>query len=315
MQGKQDLEPLRTRVYIDGYNLYYGCLRRTAFKWLDIMALFESRILPSILVKDDEGNTRQSVLIDSPSIKYFTAKIVESVARGEDSVSSQARYHTALRKLYDGSIQVVEGYYAINKMTVKIVDADDPDRAPRDCQAILAWKVEEKQSDVNISLQAYHDALTGAVDQVVIVTNDTDIAPALQMIRTHTSVRIGLVVPTTDHERIPNTELARLAHWVRTHITSEELAGCHLPRVIPGRKPTIKPESWYARPDLLAQILDLAIPIRGDRGKAFKWMGQPNSYLNNQCPIDMVETEEGAQEVLAYIHRWIADQATNKQID
>ena len=68
-------------------------------------------------------------------------------------------------------------------------------------------------------------------------------------------------------------------------------------------------------PDLLAQILDLAIPIRGDRGKAFKWMGQPNSYLNNQCPIDMVETEEGAQEVLAYIHRWIADQATNKQID
>ena len=27
---------LRTRVYVDGYNLYYGCLKNTADKWLDL---------------------------------------------------------------------------------------------------------------------------------------------------------------------------------------------------------------------------------------------------------------------------------------
>ena len=27
--------PLRTRVYVDGFNLYYGALKDTAFKWLD----------------------------------------------------------------------------------------------------------------------------------------------------------------------------------------------------------------------------------------------------------------------------------------
>lgn len=172
MQGTQHLKPLRTRVYIDGYNLYYGCLRRSPFKWLDIWALFAKRILPSILVTDDEGNSRQSYLITSPSIKYFTAKIVESVAQSSESVSSQARYHTALRKSYDSNIQIIEGYFAVNKVKVKIVDLDIPDRAPRACQNVIAWKIEEKQSDVNLSLQAYHDAITGAVDQVVIVTND-----------------------------------------------------------------------------------------------------------------------------------------------
>lgn len=29
--------PLRTRVYIDGYNLYYGCLKGTPYKWLDLL--------------------------------------------------------------------------------------------------------------------------------------------------------------------------------------------------------------------------------------------------------------------------------------
>ena len=30
---------LRTRVYIDGYNLYYGCLKHSTDKWLDVRTL------------------------------------------------------------------------------------------------------------------------------------------------------------------------------------------------------------------------------------------------------------------------------------
>ncbi|UKE71232.1 hypothetical protein K8O61_09625 [Xanthomonas cerealis pv. cerealis] len=30
-----------TAVYIDGYNLHYGRIRVTAFKWLDAVALFD----------------------------------------------------------------------------------------------------------------------------------------------------------------------------------------------------------------------------------------------------------------------------------
>ena len=306
MQGSPELEPLRARVYIDGYNFYYGCLRRTPYKWLDLLPLFERHILPSALVTDNAGHIRESALLPSPSIKFFTAKIIESVARSVDSVSSQARYHTALRKLHEGRIELIEGYYAVNKMKVRIVDAEDPDRSPRECQEIQAWKVEEKQSDVSLALQAYHDAITGQIDHAVIVTNDTDIAPALEMIRAHTDVIIGLIVPTRDHTRQPNTDLVKHSHWCRTHITDNELASSQLPRVVPGRQPTVKPESWYAFPELLQQILELAIPVRGSRAKAFQWMNQPNPYLGNEAPIDLIESEEGAHRVLAYIKEWIA---------
>jgi 6-hydroxy-3-succinoylpyridine 3-monooxygenase len=152
------------------------------------------------------GHTRESALLTSPSIKYFTAKIIESAARSVDSVFSQARYHTALRKVHDGRIELIEGYYAINKMKVKVVDAENPDRPSRECQEIQAWKIEEKQSDVSLALHAFHDAITGKIDHAVIVTNDTDIAPALEMIRAHTGVIVGLVIPTRDHTRQPNTD-------------------------------------------------------------------------------------------------------------
>ena len=308
MQGLPELEPLRTRIYIDGYNFYYGCLRGTPHKWLDLLPLFENHILPSALLKDGDGHIRQSALLPSPSIKFFTAKIIESVARSTDSVSSQARYHTALRKLHDGRIELIEGYYAVNKMKVKVVDADEPNRPPRECKEVQAWKVEEKQSDVNLALQVYHDAITGQIDHAVIVTNDTDIAPALAMIRAHTQVLMGVVVPTTDHTRPPNTDLVKLAHWTRRHINSSELAACQLPRVIPGKRPTIKPDSWYGQPELLKEIMELAIPVRGSRASAYKWMEQPNPYLDNEIPIELAETVEGAARVLEYIRSWILQQ-------
>jgi 6-hydroxy-3-succinoylpyridine 3-monooxygenase len=226
---------VRTRVYVDGYNLYYGCLKGTAFKWLDLQTLFRDRILPS----------SSPTPAELAGIKYFTASILERAARALDSVSSQSRYHTALTKLYPADIEVIKGYYSMTKAMARVVDAGEPDKWPRDCQEIQVWKFEEKQSDVSLALHAYHDASRGDVDQVVIVTNDTDIAPALQMIRAFTAVRIGLVIPTRSHERIPNTELAACAHWVRTHITDEELAASQLPRVIrTGRRPTIRPTDW-----------------------------------------------------------------------
>jgi hypothetical protein len=36
------LEPvLRTNVYVDGFNLYYGALRKTLFRWVNLHTLFQ----------------------------------------------------------------------------------------------------------------------------------------------------------------------------------------------------------------------------------------------------------------------------------
>lgn len=297
-------KPFRTRVYIDGYNFYYGCLKGTSYKWLDLLRLFENYILPSIHTTDSDGQSRKLELLAPPSIKYFTAKIVESVAKSSDSVSSQARYHTALRKLYKKDIEIIEGYYAVNKMNIRVIDESIPNQKPNECDVRQAWKVEEKQSDVNLSLQAYHDAIHRDIDCAVFVTNDTDIAPALELIRKHTQIQIGVVIPTIDF-RQPNTNLVEQAHWCRKHILESELKGSQLPRVIPGRKPTTKPDSWYPHPDYLEQILKLAIPVRGSRAKVFQWMNQTNPYFGGLTPIDLLDSKEGSIQVLDYIHQWI----------
>jgi hypothetical protein len=48
-----------TFVYVDGFNLYYGALKRTPYKWLDLSKLSQI-MLPSDRIE---------------SIQYFTARV------------------------------------------------------------------------------------------------------------------------------------------------------------------------------------------------------------------------------------------------
>ncbi|WP_246662461.1 antitoxin Xre/MbcA/ParS toxin-binding domain-containing protein [Rhizobium sp. P44RR-XXIV] len=308
---------LRTRVYIDGYNLYYGCLRKTAFKWLDVLTLFETQILPSILYRPaPDANPATMTLHPDCAIKYFTAKIIESAAKGEDSVSSQAQYHNALTTHCGGRLSFVMGNYSLYKANQHIVPADDPKRWPRDCDKIQVWKLEEKQSDVNLALHLYDDALSGDIDQVVLVTNDTDLVPALEMLQARCPHIVrGLVIPTRkvgaggDLEREANVSLAKLAHWVRRHISDDELRTSQLPDVVPGRRrASVKPHSWYAKPHHLARMLEMARPVLRTEGEVLKWARRESAHLGGRRPIDLIETDAGAVEVFDYIEAYIRDQ-------
>lgn len=81
---------MKTRVYIDGYNLYYGCLKRTPYKWLDLSKLFINHILPS--------SSNQTHSYDDLTIKFFTADIVGKAAMSEDSLNDQQAYHRAVNQ-------------------------------------------------------------------------------------------------------------------------------------------------------------------------------------------------------------------------
>lgn len=296
---------LRTRVYVDGYNFYYGCLKGTFHKWLDLYELFARHVLPSVHFKTAGHPVRSQLLPEA--LNYFTATIIESAARSSDSVSSQARYHTALRKRHEGRIRIVEGYYSLTKVRVHRIDEQAAHRLPRDCERVPAWKLEEKQSDVNLALHAYHDSLTGQIDQAVIVSNDTDLVPAVRMIRSNTPVAVGLVVPTRDKARQPNADLAAHCNWIRSHITDDELAGSQLPRVVVGgRKPTLKPDSWYPYPELFREALQLAISVRGSRSAAFQWFETPSPHFGHREPLTLLGSEAGARQVIAYMKDWIA---------
>lgn len=314
--GGRRLLTLRTRVYIDGYNLYYGCLRETAYKWLDVLALFENQILPSILYRPTPNNDpARMVLHPDCAVKYFTAKIIESAARGKDSVSSQAHYHNALTQHCRGRVRFILGKYSIYKSNQYAVDIQDPARWPRDCERVQVWKLEEKQSDVNIALQLYDDALSGDIDQVVLVSNDTDLSPALEMLKVRCpNIVRGLVIPTRKLgadgvvEREANASLIMHANWVRRHILADELRASQLPDVVTGaRRASIKPHSWYAKPHHITMMLELARPVLGTDAEVLKWSRKQNEHFDGRRPIDLLETDAGAAELFDYIEAYVRD--------
>lgn len=293
---------LRTRVYVDGYNLYYGCLRKTAHKWLDIRSL-AAQILTTIRLDVDGMPTTFD--LDILAVKYFTAPILTNFARHEDSVPSQVAYHNALLGHLGSSVSLIKGSYAAEPARAH---RHIKGKRPQDCELVDIWRLVEKQSDVALALHAYSDALRAEVDHVVFVTNDTDMVPCLDLIRAHTAAKIGLIVPTREKIRSVNRGLSDRADWVRSHVRDDELALCQMPPMVrfDGRV-VHKPVSWYPRPDLLDPLLKEAIRVKRSRGAAWKWMYTPCAYLNGQRPIDMAQTDAGSSTLQTYMTSYAKD--------
>lgn len=287
---------LRTRVYIDGYNLYYGCLKRSPYKWLDVLALLQHVLTNVPYQKDGMPITYR---FETPAIKYFTAPILKAFAKSDDSVSSQIHYHSALTGHLGAELEIVKGYYDARPARAHKWEAG---KAARECEKIEMWKLEEKQSDVALALHAFSDAVRAEVDQIVVVTNDTDFGPAMEMIRQHTPVVIGLVAPIRSDTGNVNAQLERHAHWTRRHILDDEFARSQLPPMVRHQgRPVHKPLSWYPRPDLLGPIFEEAKRVRGSAGAARRWLNQPCAHLGDRLPIILCEQDDSAAELRDYM--------------
>lgn len=227
----------RTTIYIDGYNLYYSRLKGTPYKWLDIAALFGDRILRP---QDPDAQV--------VAIKYFTAPVKASYARhGEASVQAQTQYLRALQARCPELLQIINGFHIFEPTSLPSYQVDVE---PSKSAISRVWMIEEKQTDVNLALHAYRDAVRGACDQLVICSNDSDMEPALRMIREDVpAAKVGLVMPLREKAsaggKVPNKRLTALAHWVRHHIRDEELEQSQLPpNVQTKKKPASKPGHW-----------------------------------------------------------------------
>jgi hypothetical protein len=229
---------LATAVYVDGYNLYYGRLRGTPYKWLDLVALFEA------LLHEQEPHALLSF------VRYFSAPALARFAtNGDAAVLGQQDYHRALERRHASRLAIQLGAHHFNRagvMLPRCVPGVQFDRKDR----VRVWKVEEKQTDVNIALAMYRDASKGALQQQVLCSNDRDAAPVLRAIREDfPHIRLGVVAPRSPSRagepRSAARELARFAHWTRHHLLDDELARSQLPPVVTtGRKPIRRPAHW-----------------------------------------------------------------------
>ncbi|MGO2510608.1 NYN domain-containing protein [Marinomonas polaris] len=283
---------MKTRVYIDGYNFYFGCLKSTPYKWLDPVSLIETLLVRS--------GVPESVL-DELAVKFFTAEISERAASDSSSLNDQRAYHLALYNHCQGRLQTIKGNYSIDKTKFPKVELDErgKEKEPKSSQRVKIWKMEEKQSDVNVALEAVYDAVTDlTLEHIVFVTNDTDITPALRKIQSHNAlkkrspVKIGLIIPMrkSDSERKGNQSLKDFADWTIEHIHDEELQAAQLPcRIFGPRKIALKPTSWFKYPEKVEEVLNILSQkgIEGSVPKAWKWLSQPLH------PADGLENIEG----------------------
>lgn len=207
---------MRTLIYIDGFNLYYGCLKGKPHRWLDLEALFSSLLI--------QANT----IVE---IKYFTARIK---AKPSDLTAPQ-RQDVYLRALsaYNPLVSIHYGHFLSHK--TRMANANPP---PNTCEVI---KTEEKGSDVNLSVHLLNDAWQDKYDVAVVVSNDSDMAEAMRLVReNHPEKIIGLFTPGT---RFRTSEQLKIhSHFVR-RIRDGAVKAAQLPNPIPHTN-IHKPPSW-----------------------------------------------------------------------
>ena len=138
----------RSVIYIDGLNLYYGALKDTQWKWLNLDDYFH---------RVRNGDSIQA-------IKYFTA-----LAPSKD----QEDYLSAIGTT---NVEIILGAFKNKRIACRV----------RNCSHTGSRKFayrEEKRTDVNIGIHMVNDGYKNLYDLAVLVTGDSGIVPALEMVK------------------------------------------------------------------------------------------------------------------------------------
>ena len=201
-------------VYVDGFNLYYGSLKRTPYKWLDLGRLC-SAMLPTDRVI---------------AINYYTARI--SARPGNPTApNDQQIYLRALRTI--PNLSITYGHFLTHSVSMALTGVMPTKR-------VWVDKTEEKGSDVNLASHLLRDAFRGAFQAAVLITNDSDLAEPVRIVRQELNLPVGILNPHQQH----SAELKRIATFVK-RIRQSDLIASQFPAVLNDAKGSIhKPPSW-----------------------------------------------------------------------
>jgi uncharacterized LabA/DUF88 family protein len=212
---------MRTFIYIDGFNFYYGAVKGTPYKWLDFKKLFQNLLDP-----------KHEIL----SIKYFTALVSGKIDPNQPI--RQKSFIRALEK-YIPEITVYYGTFLSHPTFKPLAYPITKNVFGKDVKFANVIKTEEKGSDVNLAVHLLDDAWLDRYDCAVVVSNDSDLSESLRIVKTELCKTIGLIPPADTH---PSKELMRYATFNKC-IRKSVLAISQLPDPIPFTS-IHKPSSW-----------------------------------------------------------------------
>lgn len=210
----------RANVYVDGFNVYFGCLRDTPYRWLDLGALIAC-MFPEYQIN---------------RIRYFTARVKATPAEPDKPVR-QNTYIRAVQTLPNLSLHL--GVYKINKVKRELVTP-----LPDGTTHLAVRDPKEKGTDVGIATHLLIDGFQSDYDIAIVVSNDTDLCEPIASVRTVLKREIIVVAPCSLPERYPNSDLAKAASS-QVSISSSDLATSQFPSILTDKKGTItKPIAW-----------------------------------------------------------------------
>lgn len=207
---------MSTIVYIDGFNLYYGALRGTNYKWLNLWELCR-KLLPTD---------------DIVQIKYYTAR----VSARRDDPDQPVRQDTYLRALQ--TIPQLRIFYGQFLQSTPRMPLARPAAAGPAMVAVI--KTEEKGSDVNIAAHMVHDGHLGRYDTAVLVSNDSDLVEPVRIVRQELGKPVGMLNP---HKK-PSFHLKQHVSFIKP-IRGGVLRASQFPQTLADATGTFhKPRGW-----------------------------------------------------------------------
>lgn len=220
---------MRTYVYIDGFNLYYGAVDGTNLKWLNIVELCR-RLLPRDRVQ---------------RVHYCTA-LTKDTPRDPTKSVRQQMFIRALETLPE--IQVTYGSFLASKKRMplavgnqsEVQDATLVTLTGGAARSALVVRTEEKGSDVNLATLLVADAFRGKFEAAAVLSTDSDLVLPIKLIKEELGLPVGVLFP----ERRYSVELAAIASFKRT-IKRSDLRKCQFPVSLKDSKGVItRPSSW-----------------------------------------------------------------------
>ncbi len=173
-------------AYVDGFNLYYGLKAkyRRRYLWLDVVELVR-QLRPA-----------DQVVI----VRYFTA-----VVKGEPpAAANQIEYIEAMQAHNGPIVDVQRGWFKTRGIgPCRICGQHFECQCPRRFRSY-----EEKETDVALGAAMVEDAAAGTGDITLLVSADSDFAPAVRSIKRLTPSRpVLLAMPPGNlqpHKRFSN---------------------------------------------------------------------------------------------------------------
>lgn len=206
----------RTNVYIDSWNLYFGCLKGTPYRWINVAELARQSLPSHYQIN---------------RLRFFTARIQARPTDPQQAV----RQETLFRALQTvPNLTMHYGTFLVNTPRMPLA-------APLSdgTRFVNVIKTEEKGSDVNLATHLLVDAFDNDFDAAVVVSDDSDLVEPIRVVRQKFGRHVTVLSP-----RGKSRELYKIATRFR-QIDPLVLQASQFPQTLTDTNGSFtKPSTW-----------------------------------------------------------------------